>query len=134
MAVAKGGAKLHATPEGGCTPGEPGGPPAALVSGQPLPCGFIDGDANGIRAVGVPVSSLCQLVSSRVRRIVLDQTGLSGLFDYHLAFNARPPGLHEDDDFELATTELHKLGLELKSTTGDAEFVVIDHIERPSGN
>ena len=137
LVVAKGGLKLQATREGGCTPGEPDGPPAPLVPGQPLPCGFIDGDETGIRAVGVPVASLCQIIKTRVHRVVLDETGLNGLFDYHLNFNVPPPGLREADDpdgFGLATTELRKLGLELKSTTGDAEIVVIDHIERPTRN
>jgi len=136
MVVAKGGPKLQSTSEGGCTPWVPGTPPA-IVPGQPLPCGYVDGDETGIRAVGVPVSSLCQIVSTRVHRIVIDQTGLNGLFDYHLEFNTPPPGLRAVDDpegFAVATTELHKLGLELKSTTGDAEFVVIDHIERPTRN
>ena len=136
MVVAKGGPKLQSTSEGGCTPWVPGTPPA-IVPGQPLPCGYVDGDETGIRAVGVPVSSLCQIVSTRVHRIVIDQTGLNGLFDYHLEFNTPPPGLRAVDDpegFAVATTELHKLGPELKSTTGDAEFVVIDHIERPTRN
>lgn len=137
LVVAKGGPKLQATPAGGCTPGEAGGAPLPLVPGQPLPCGFIDGGENGIHAVGVPVSALCQLVHSRVHRNVIDETGLSGLFDFHFGFNAPPPGLREEDDpdgFALATTELRKLGLGLKSTTGDGEIVVIDHIERPAQN
>jgi uncharacterized protein (TIGR03435 family) len=137
LVVAKGGPKLQATPDGGCTPGEPGGPPAPVVSGQPLPCGFIDGDAIGIRTVGVPVASLCQIVKTRVHQIVIDKTGINGLFDFHLGFDTPPPGLHDADDpdgLALATSELHKLGLELKSTTGDSEFIVIDHIERPMRN
>jgi uncharacterized protein (TIGR03435 family) len=107
------------------------------VSGQPLPCGSIDGDAIGIRTVGVPVASLCQIVKTRVHQIVIDKTGINGLFDFHLGFDTPPPGLHDADDpdgLALATSELHKLGLELKSTTGDSEFIVIDHIERPTRN
>lgn len=137
LVVAKGGPKLQATREGGCTRGEPDGPPPPIAPGKPMPCGYIDGDATGIRAVGVPISTLCQLVFSRVHQTVINETGLSGLFDFHLGFNAPPPGLREADDpdgFALATTELHKLGLELKSTTGDAEFIVIDHVERPTRN
>jgi uncharacterized protein (TIGR03435 family) len=136
LVVANGGPKLQPTPEGGCTRGETG-QPTTIVPGQPLPCGFIDGDATGIRAVGVPISALCSLVYSRVHQNVIDRTGLSGLYNFHLGFDAPPPGLHEADDpdgFALARTELRKLGLELKSTTGDAEFIVIDHIERPTRN
>jgi len=138
LAPGKGGAKLQATPEGGCTPSDPQGPPPPIVAGQPLPCGFIDGDEDGIKAVGVTIAGLCQIISSQVHQAVIDQTGLTGLFNFHFGFNTPPPGsgsaADDPDRFATAISELRKLGLELKSTTGDAEIIVIDHIERPSGN
>src|SRR5581483_11850011 len=136
LVVAKSGSKLQARPEGGCTRRETDGPPA-IVPGEPLPCGFIDGDENGIRAVGVPISALCSLVHGRVHQNVVDKSGLTGLFDFHLGFNAPPPGLSEADDPDglgIANAELQKLGLQLKPSKGDAEFIVIDHIERPTRN
>jgi uncharacterized protein (TIGR03435 family) len=137
LVVGKSGAKLQATPAGGCTPGDAQGLPPPIVAGQPLPCGFIDGDDDGIKAVGVPIAGLCQIISSQVHQAVIDQTGLTGLFDFHFGFNTPPPGSRSADDpdrFAAAISELRNLGLELKSTTGDAEIIVIDHIERPSQN
>jgi uncharacterized protein (TIGR03435 family) len=110
------------------------------VPGQPLPCGYAASDANGTRAVGAPIATLCQIVSAQVHRDVIDKTGLTGLFDYTLEFSIPPPSsdLASDDlgadGFAIAAAALRKLGLELRSTTGDAEFVVIDHIERPTAN
>jgi uncharacterized protein (TIGR03435 family) len=134
LVVAKGGAKLEATKEGGCTPG----PAAAIVPGQPLPCGYIDGDKDGVKAVGVSVESLCTILSHQFRRDVIDKTGLTGLFDYHLDVVAGPPGTApaEDDPnaLEVVTVGLQKLGLQLEPSRGTAEVVVIDHVERPSGN
>lgn len=66
------------------------------------------------------------------------QTGLSGLFDYHFDYIIPPPDEFANEDatdrFANVTAALRKLGLELKSTTGDADFFVIDHMERPTEN
>jgi uncharacterized protein (TIGR03435 family) len=141
LVVSKGGSKLQATKEGGCTHDETHGPPPPVVPGQPLPCGYMGADANGINAVGVTIESLCQVISGQVHQAVIDKTGLTGLFDYHLGFTLPPPGggtatddTAASEGFVTATTALHKLGLELKSATGNAEFIVIDHLERPTEN
>jgi len=63
LVVAKGGPKLEATKEGGCTPADPAQGPPPIVPGQPLPCGYI-GEAkggDGIEAVGVTMASICQI-------------------------------------------------------------------------
>jgi len=140
LIAARGGAKLQATHAGGCTQAAAVGPQPSVVPGQPLPCGYAASDANGTRAVGAPIATLCQIVSAQVHRDVIDKTGLTGLFDYTLEFSIPPPSsdLASDDlgadGFAIAAAALRKLGLELRSTTGDAEFVVIDHIERPTAN
>lgn len=135
LVVAKGGAKLQSTREGGCISVEATQARPPLVPGQPLPCGYIDGDKDGIKAVGGTIAGLCQILSSQLHRAVIDKTGLTGLFDYHLDFNVGPPGAPGDDDqFGTAMAALQKLGLKVEPAKGNAEFVVIDHIERPSEN
>ncbi len=138
LVVAKGGAKLQATKEGGCTPGDPHGPPPPIVPGQPLPCGYIDGDKDGVKAVGVSIESLCTILSHQFRRDVIDKTGLTGLFDYHLDVVMGPPGTAPAEDdanaLDVVTVGLQKLGLKLEQAKGTAEIVVIDHIEKPSAN
>jgi bla regulator protein blaR1 len=142
LVVAKGGSKLQPTKEGGCRRGDPDGPPLPVVPGQPLPCGYMDGsEEGGLDAVGVPVASLCPVLSSQLPRKVIDKTGLTGLFNYHLNFNIGPPNSapQEDDpaaadQFAMVTAALQKLGLRLEAARGTAEFIVIDHVERPSEN
>jgi uncharacterized protein (TIGR03435 family) len=73
-------------------------------------------------------------------RPVINRTGIAGLFDIHLEF---APGAVNPDD-ATATSDLagpsifsaiqQQLGLKLEAARGPGEFVVIDHIERPSGN
>jgi uncharacterized protein (TIGR03435 family) len=64
--------------------------------------------------------------------------GLTGLFDYHLDVVVGPPGSApaEDDPnaLDVLTVGLQKLGLKLEQAKGTAEIVVIDHVDRPSGN
>ncbi len=138
LVVAKGGPKLQPTKS--CTPvdSKQGAVPP-IVPGQPLPCGFMDGGDGGLDAVGVTVASLCQVFSSQVHQVVIDKTGLTGLFDYLLAIHIGPPGGRPGDEPTPETSDavmdsLQKLGLKLEPSKGAAEFVVIDHVERPSGN
>jgi uncharacterized protein (TIGR03435 family) len=135
LVVAKGGPHLQATKEGGCTPADPAQGPPPIVPGQPLPCGYIDGGQPGIAAVGVPIASICQIFSTQLHRPVVDKTGLTGLFDFNLPFEVPPPGAPGDDEqFGVALGALQKLGLKVEPAKGTAEFIVIDRVERPSGN
>ncbi|HTX37345.1 MAG TPA: M56 family metallopeptidase [Bryobacteraceae bacterium] len=141
LAVAKGGPKLERTKQGGCTPGNPNSLPPPVVPGQPLPCGYIDGAPEGVNAVGVGVASICSLIRGQVGRKVIDRTGLTGLFNYHLDVVVGPPGAppggddpNAPDPLSVVTAALAKLGLKIEPAKGIAEFLVIDHVERPSPN
>jgi uncharacterized protein (TIGR03435 family) len=137
LVVARGGPRLEATKEGSCTPADPTQGPPPIVPGQPVPCGYI-GQAkggDGIEAVGVTMASVCQIFSVQLHRAIIDKTGLTGRFSYHLPFNTPPPGASGDDEqFAVAVGALQKLGLKVESAKGTAEFIVIDHVERPSEN
>jgi uncharacterized protein (TIGR03435 family) len=88
------------------------------------------------------------ILSSIVDRPVLDKTGLSGYYDLALPSSALrrpppppPPGASQPldapspplgDDSIFAALEA--LGLRLEPAKGQVETLVIDHVERPSGN
>ena len=70
---------------------------------------------------------------------VLDQSGLSGKYDFVLAWGDTEPGQKEgvtsfDDPNPLSHWDVNALGLELKPIKVPTETIVIDHIERPSAN
>jgi uncharacterized protein (TIGR03435 family) len=78
-------------------------------------------------------------------RPVLDKTGVAGLFDFHLEFvldgatPGNPFGSHDPTPSGDAAgpsifTVIQKLGLKLDPTKGPVEFLVIDHVEKPSAN
>jgi uncharacterized protein (TIGR03435 family) len=157
LTVAKGGPKLPVAREGGCVPVDrdhPFSPPAA---GQPLPpvCGRVRMTDAGFDTYGQTMAGLCLQFSTRLDLEVVDKTGITGMFDIHLdlprayylaGFDAgqTPPELSDSaaraappdpgDIFALVQTAVQKVGLRLEQTRDSDEFLVIDHVERPSGN
>jgi bla regulator protein blaR1 len=135
LVVARGGPKLQATPDGSCTYSDAAHPPPPVVPGQPLPCGYYGGDPEGVKAVGVTIDTLCDPISTLVHRKVINKTGLTGLYSFNLDVDVPPPNAPDDPTaFDATITALQKLGLRLESTKAAAEFIVIDHIERPTQN
>jgi uncharacterized protein (TIGR03435 family) len=69
-------------------------------------------------------------------RPVVDQTGLSGLYDFTLNLIHDPSGDAAISDNIAAFHEALKtqLGLELKSSHAPINFLIVDHIEHPSEN
>jgi bla regulator protein BlaR1 len=171
LTVAKGGAKLHPFKEGSCTPLDPKileqfppQPFPGLPPGQEY-CGGIDPEdgkrwvmASGkmkgpieiLYARALSIEDFINLsLSRRVGRPVIDKTGLTGRFDYHLEFepDETMPGFHDgklSGAAGAAATDpagpsifsalQQQLGLKLEPAKGSAEFLVIDSVERPSEN
>jgi len=74
-------------------------------------------------------------------RPVIDKTGIAGLFDFHLVFarDEAPAGgggdtVAPDPGPPSISAALKDLGLRLEAGKGAREFLVIDRVERPSGN
>jgi uncharacterized protein (TIGR03435 family) len=73
-------------------------------------------------------------------RPVLDQTGLSGRFDFKIdfapEFNGPPPPNFQADPTEPTFFEAlrEQLGLKVDSQTGSVDMLIIDRIEEPSPN
>jgi uncharacterized protein (TIGR03435 family) len=72
----------------------------------------------------------------------LDQTGLSGTFDFNLEWKREydgppPPGVISFPDAPGPTLQAafrEQLGLGLQAQKAPTDLIVIDHLERPSGN
>jgi uncharacterized protein (TIGR03435 family) len=84
-------------------------------------------------------------LSQRLDRPVIDETGLTGFYDFKLEWTPEPsPGLAAAPDAaanlppsngpDLFTAVREQLGLKLDSRKGPIEVMVIDHVERPSEN
>jgi uncharacterized protein (TIGR03435 family) len=124
-------------PAKGCPADYPGPPP--VEPGQP--CGYQRFTGAGMDTYGWTMAQLSNLLGNHMARTVIDKTEITGGFDFHLDLPVPPPpgslGIDDPNTPDLFGTVMdavRKLGLKLESTKGSAEFVVIDHIERPTEN
>ena len=135
LVVAKGGSKLQEGKPADASPEGVGGGTGTLQFGQ--------GGLITFRAM--PLSSLILILSQQAGRAVLDKTGLTGRYDFTWQFNqganagagrggANPAGSADSEPASIFTVVQEELGLKLDSGRGPVEVIVIDHIERPSGN
>jgi uncharacterized protein (TIGR03435 family) len=69
-------------------------------------------------------------------RTILNQTGLTGAYDFTLTYSNRTDAADDDPSAApaLSTAVQEQLGLKLVPAKGMVEVVVIDSIERPSEN
>ena len=114
-------------------------------SGEPGP--LIGVRRGQLTAKKVKISSMAQTLSNVLRRPVIDRTGLAGEYDITLqwapetgqgtAVGAAPPGPDSPttaDGPTIFTAIQEQLGLRLESQRAPVEVVVIDSVEKPSGN
>ena len=161
LTIAHGGTKLLVPRKGACTEPDltaaPGRPPE-------MPCGSLSMlmvPPSGMRARGgdVPMPELIRSLSMLLGRPVLDRTGLMPHFDVDFTFTPddTTQGLmmtsgsvagHRETLAAAAAAAANdpkapptiqsalreQLGLKLDTTKGPVEVLVIDHVEKPSGN
>jgi uncharacterized protein (TIGR03435 family) len=147
LTLAKDGPKLKRVAEGDCEVPAPGTPPPALSPGQkPIPaCGSWYGSGTRVSGRRVSMEQITTLLRGILGRTVIDQTGLTGYFDFD--FEWTPDSQHVsagdpdqsstavDSGAPTAVTAIQEqLGLIVKSTKGQVEMLVVDHIQRPSEN
>ncbi len=148
--VAKSGAKLQASQEGWCTPYSVDAPPAAVPGdGRSNFCGFRRAPSDGLNQTldgqGITLAALAVNLSRSytavLGRTVVDRTGLTGTFDMQLKWALDPTNGARTDAAapELAgpsifTALQEQLGLRLESARGPVEVLVVDRVERASGN
>jgi len=88
-------------------------------------------------AVGVPLSSLVNMLSGQLQRIVIDKTGLAGKYDLQLKWtpdDAKPSPDSGADAAppEIFTALIEQLGLKLHPTKAEVDMFVVDHVGMPS--
>src|SRR5277367_1447867 len=142
LTVAEGGLKLEPF-QGSCTPRDFDKPPSKADCGT----GRSWGDELDMKAA--TLADLCVPLSVFLDRHVVDETGITGRFNITLKL---PPEDHElltgprslpgSSDptvparpslpFNDVKMSMKTLGLNLEPTDGTSEFILIDHIEKPS--
>jgi bla regulator protein blaR1 len=164
LTVAKSGLKLRRSNDRSCTPFDWNNIPSEQDAQLSHYCGVVENGLNaylnhtwdgvGISMTGVPgradAAGLTTLLSSQLDRLVIDKTGLTGLFDLHLEWNnqatvevlaregSRDPNIFDSSDDSSSPSifaAVHEqLGLMLEADRGPVEILVIDHVEKPSEN
>jgi uncharacterized protein (TIGR03435 family) len=151
LTIAKSGPRLRASKEGSCTPVDLS---HLTAQEQPAPlfCGGTsftrNGDTRNVDGFGLSMATFAgTTLSARLDldRPVIDKTGLDGMFDIHLEFAADAPTSGPagagpgvvptvDSGPSLFTALQEQLGLKLSPERGPVDVLVVDRIERPSGN
>jgi uncharacterized protein (TIGR03435 family) len=135
LVVAKGGSKLH---QGGSMPPTPG--ELQSWGGRKIPPIYQRGSSwAGFDFIGhqCSVASLAKMLTGQMGAPVVDKTGLTGTYDFDLKYLGSTEHYASDDpNMPRPLTEAlgDQLGLKLQSAKGQKQFLVIDHIERPSAN
>jgi uncharacterized protein (TIGR03435 family) len=153
LTVAKSGPKMPVFQEGTCAAIDFSRPPvdAAILCG--LAMRKSTGQTVKWEVHGATLDDLARALGADLDRIVINKTGLSGKFDYHLEFaidettaglnrlragpNAEPAFPMPADPsggLSIFTAIQQQLGLKLESAKGPRGFLVIDHVEKPTEN
>jgi uncharacterized protein (TIGR03435 family) len=124
LVVAKGGPKLDENRDGG-----------------DLGIKKITGNKTAYR--NIPMSLFANILSMAVDDAVVDATGLKASYDFTLDYYYGPGGQGVREGREPApdangasiyTALQEQLGLKLEARKGPVEMLVVEHIERPTGN
>ena len=168
ISVAKGGLKVKPLEEKSCDPPDLTKPmrparltPDALTEilqpGEKPTCGRAGHSSYGpadpmmtVHGLAMTLSEFSQLIVFDVGRPVIDKTGITGIFNFHLRFATDPtrtpprggaepvgnsPAASSDPvGPSIFTAIQEQLGLKLESAKGPGDFLVIDSVERPTEN
>jgi bla regulator protein blaR1 len=143
LTVPKGGSRLSRFKEGSCVDRSPG---AVLAPDEKRPnCGNNllrqRGQNFAWVATRIDMRGVADVLAIITRRNVIDQTGITGLFDVNVEL---PPLLPEvggvsdqpaaDSGVSMFTVLREQLGLTLESGKGPVDYLVVDSVARPSEN
>jgi uncharacterized protein (TIGR03435 family) len=141
LTTGKGGAKLPAADPGKAL--QLMGPDGGTVSGV-IALGRGSEGGRRYNATSVNMAYFVRVLTNELRRPVIDETGLTGAYDFTLEFAPEQARLAASDDpgalpsepgaVSIFTAIQQQLGLKLEAGRGPVQTFVIDHVERPSGN
>jgi bla regulator protein BlaR1 len=146
LRVAKRGPKLQPFKEGSCIPNDYTIFPRTRPAPDENRChGFNrpKGPNIVVDAQGTTVEEFSKIFLGMMDRPVINKTGITGRFDFRLeytrdevSFTDGPPMEPSDEPVaaSIFTAIQEQLGLKLIPAKGPREFLVIDHVERPSEN
>jgi bla regulator protein blaR1 len=105
-----------------------------IAKGNPQPFGVgqvcgIRGNNEELSAGAFPISSFAGFLGSETNRIVVDRTGLTGVWDFELKWSPPNAPSADPDRPSIFTALEEQLGLRLEPTTGPVEVMVIDSAE-----
>jgi uncharacterized protein (TIGR03435 family) len=139
LVIGKTGPKLQETKP--ADPGPNAAPPTAAAGGPSVRNSRTSSGPATLTFLHTSSADLAATLAIELGRTVVDKTGLSSRYDFTLKFmpdtaqpqssSASAPG---DLPPSIFTAIQEQLGLKLESGKGPVEILVIDHVERPSGN
>jgi uncharacterized protein (TIGR03435 family) len=147
LAVAKGGPPLQQF-QGSCIPWDFDNPPLHPPSPS-LRCARGHLASTGVDLDAATMADLCMFFLVTLDRPVVDETGLTGRFNFHLelpaedleffrrahslpALSDSAPQPTDPSVISAIKNAVKKVGLNLEPAMGSGEFIVIDHVQRPS--
>jgi uncharacterized protein (TIGR03435 family) len=89
------------------------------------------GATDGLAGINISMPLLATRLSMYLRRPVLDQTGLTGSYDFKFEY---PSDDQRPDVISSIFASLQGIGLKLEAAKGPVKNIVIDHAEKPSAN
>jgi uncharacterized protein (TIGR03435 family) len=115
---------------------------AALKNGTP--CGVMNLGAGSVSGQRARISQLCDRLSALLSTTVVDKTGLQGYYnvtmtwapdpDMERMLNGDPPPASDVSGPSVFAAIQEQLGLKLTPGKGPVEVIVIDSVEKASGN
>jgi uncharacterized protein (TIGR03435 family) len=85
----------------------------------------------GLVGTNISMPQFAKRLAAEFGRPVVDQTGLTGSFDFRFEYHSDDP---HPDPISSVITSIQELGLKLEASKGPVETIVIDHAEKPSEN
>lgn len=136
LVVGPRGLKLKLWDGTSCAPRDPAQPLPAEPGSKPW-CGVARSRRSQNRIAsdlpGAGMDQIAQILSSPDRPVV-NRTGLTGKYDFHIEYAPEGADFSEDAAARSIFSALAQLGLKLESARAPRDFLVIDHIERPGEN
>lgn len=141
------------------TPGEPAPKLIPRPDGVPCPAPWVDfpedipatcgifggGPGDGRASIGGRGVTMAEIANaltqqdSGIQRPILDQTGLTGKYDFVIVFAPQSPKYSPEYVRQIGGPTLEEalrdqLGLKMEATTGPVDVLVVDRIEKPTLN